>query len=413
MRHLNQILIVTLKDLKIFAADRGALFFFLVFPFLFVVFFNFMNFGSQDRRLELHLVTLESEGGLSRQIIEAIETKDTLKLKPGEPKIIWDKDYEEVLKAVEEKKIAGFLVFPEDFTEAIYMGYGAELEVMTDPEAINTRAALTGMAQAISSRVSAQRVAMNATIALLIEKGLNTSGEVDNIGKTVEKMFANQSDTTFQRSYIEFVNEKIGDIKATNPSNWLIPGYLVMFVFFLAALSSETIIRERKNQTLERLLASSVRRETILFGTYTGIVAKGFIQIIIFWLAGIVIFKVGFGSSPAGVIILSLLMVIMSSAFAVMLATLAKTQRSAGSVSVLASLVLAPLGGCWWPLFITPRWLQFMAKITPHAWATTGFNELMLFGAGFSAVVPEMLALVGFSALFGIIALNRFRTSAN
>jgi len=105
-------------------------------------------------------------------------------------------------------------------------------------------------------------------------------------------------------------------------------------------------------------------------------------------------------------------MVIMSAAFAIMLATLVKTQRSAGSIAVLTSLVLAPLGGCWWPLFIMPGWMQSLAKITPHGWATTGFNELMLFGADFGAVVPEMLALVGFTVIFGAIALWRFRTSA-
>jgi len=105
-------------------------------------------------------------------------------------------------------------------------------------------------------------------------------------------------------------------------------------------------------------------------------------------------------------------MVIASAAFAIMLATLVKTQRSAGSIAVLASLVLAPLGGCWWPLFILPQWMQALAKITPHGWATTGFNKLMLFGADFSAVVPEMLALVGFAVLFSIIAVWRFRTSA-
>ena len=105
-------------------------------------------------------------------------------------------------------------------------------------------------------------------------------------------------------------------------------------------------------------------------------------------------------------------MVIMSSAFGIMLATLVKTERSASSIAVLTALVLAPLGGCWWPLFIFPKWMQALAKITPHGWANTGFNKLMLFGADFGAVVPEMLVLLGFAVLFGIIAVWRFRTSA-
>jgi len=105
-------------------------------------------------------------------------------------------------------------------------------------------------------------------------------------------------------------------------------------------------------------------------------------------------------------------MVIMSAAFGIMLATLVKTQRSAGSVAVLASLVLAPLGGCWWSLFILPKWMQALAKITPHGWATTGFNKLMLFSADFGAVVPKMLALIGFAVVFGVIAIWRFRISS-
>jgi ABC-2 type transport system permease protein len=133
---------------------------------------------------------------------------------------------------------------------------------------------------------------------------------------------------------------------------------------------------------------------------------------LIFWVAGILIFKVDLGHSPLAVIILSILMVIMSSAFAVMLATLVKTQRSASSLATVTALILAPLGGCWWPLFILPEWLQTVAKISPHAWANTGFNKLMLFGADFGAVVPEMLALVVFTVIFGAIAIWRFRTSA-
>ncbi|MCJ7604501.1 MAG: ABC transporter permease, partial [Dehalococcoidales bacterium] len=98
--------------------------------------------------------------------------------------------------------------------------------------------------------------------------------------------------------------------------------------------------------------------------------------------------------------------------FAVMLATLAKTRRSAGALANLTALILAPLGGCWWPLFLYPDWLQTIARVTPHAWATTGFNKLMVFGADFGAAVPEMLALLVFTVIFAVIASLRFRTSA-
>ncbi len=94
-----------------------------------------------------------------------------------------------------------------------------------------------------------------------------------------------------------------------------------------------------------------------------------------------------------------------------MLATLVKTERASSALAVLVSLILAPLGGCWWPLFIDPKWMQFLAKFTPHGWACDGFNKLMLFGATAGDVLWNFLVLFGFTAAFIIIAILRFKTS--
>jgi ABC-2 type transport system permease protein len=411
MNNLKHISFIALKDLRLFARDRMALLFFILFPLLFITMFSIMGGDSEDPRLELHMATQEGLGGISHQIIGAMVTEDDSQLKPGEPKVVWERDYDEARRAVEDKRLAGFLAFPADFTEGVLMGYGAQLEVIAHAEAVNDRAALNGLARAIASRVGSQQVAANAAIGVLVEQGLAT-GEIADIGQVIQQLFSGQGVTVAEELFIEFETQKVGEVEAENPSNWALPGYLVMFVFFAAALAAEMIVRERQNHTLERLLASSVRRESIVGGIFAGTAAKGLIQIMLFWTVGILAFNIDLGLSPAAVIILSILVVIMSSAFGIMLATLVKTQRSAGSIAVLAALVLAPLGGCWWPLFILPRWMQALAKITPHGWATTGFNKLMLFGADFGAVVPEMLALVGFAVIFGIIAIWRFRTSA-
>lgn len=414
MRNLGHIWFIAQKDLKLFMTDRLALSFALLFPFLFVVIFNFIlsGVGSEDTRLELYLATQEVDGGISHQIIQQIITKDDSQLQPGDPKIIWERDYHNARRAVEDKELAGFLLFPVDFTEGVLMGYGAQLEVVVDAEAINTRAALNGLARAIASQVGSQQVASNATIGLLVEQGMATPGDMADIGQVIQQLFSGEDSTITEGSFIQFGVEMVGEVEAGNASNFVIPGYLVMFVFFTAALSAEMIVRERQNHTLERLLASSVSKEAILGGLFTGTAIKGLIQLLIFWTVGIFIFKIDLGLSPIAVILISVLMVILSSAFAIMLATMARTQRSAGSIAVLSALVLAPLGGSWWPLFILPKWMQALAKITPHGWANSGFNKLMLFGAEFSDVIPEMLALVGFAVVFGVLAIWQFRTSA-
>jgi ABC-2 type transport system permease protein len=415
MEQLKRTWFIAVKDLKLFAADRWALFFFLIFPFFFATMFYFVmqGVGGNDERLELHLATRETQG-MSRQIIEAMVTKDGAPLKPGQPKIIWDQDYEKARRAVEDKKLAGILVFPADFTQGVSLGYGASLEIVVDAENPGVRAALNGLAQGIAAQAGAQQILSRATLGLLMEHDV-ASGNTANIARVVQQALPTVSiqPPAADHSLITFDIQKIGEVEAGNPSNYVIPGYLVMFVFFGAALGAGAIVRERQNQTLERLLASSVRREAILGGIFSGTAFKGIIQIVLFWVVGILAFKMDMGASPGSVILLSVLMVLTSAAFSIMLATMVETQRAAIAIGVLTSLILAPLGGCWWPLFITPKWMRFFAQLTPHGWATLGFNKLMVFGAGFNAVLPNMLALVGFAFLFGIIAVWRFRTSAS
>jgi len=400
---LRLVWFIALKDLKLFTRDRMALFFFVLFPFMFIVLFNFLmsGVGAEDDRLVFHLVTLEeeAEGALSYQIIAAIETPDESSLQPGEPLFVREDDYDELRRQVENKELGGFLAFPEDFTESVLMGGGAEIEVVADPEAVNMRTALYGVARGISSWIGAEYVVRGTIIELAGEQAQAILESLPGQVITGEVL-------------IEYTSEKVGEVEAEQPSNYVIPGYLVMFVFFAAALSAEAIVRERQNHTLERMLASSVRRSTIIGGIFTGTAAKGLVQIIIFWTFGILVFNIDLGIAPAAVIILSFLMVIVSAAFGVMLATLVKTDRGAGSLATLSALIMAPLGGCWWPLFITPQWMQFLAKATPHGWANNGFNKLMLFGADFADVAPEMLALVIFTVIFGSIAIWRFRAAA-
>jgi ABC-2 type transport system permease protein len=414
MKYLKQMWFIALKDLKIFVMDRASLFFSIVFPFLFIILFNSLmgGVGSQDNRLELHMATQEVEGGLSQQIIGAMVTENESLLKPGDPIIIWDKDYTADRQAVLDGKLQGFLYFPADFTQALMNGSAAKLEIFADAGATNTRAALEGLAGAITSQINTNIAIINATAALLAESGAPPA-EIQAAVQKIQGEIFTGSAAGAATPYLTFKTEQVGNVEAQNPANWVIPGYLVMFVFMAAATSAPDIVKERKNNTLERLLSTSVKRESILGGIFTGIAAKGLVQIVIFWVFGILVFHVDMGLSPLAVVILSILMVIMSSAFAVMLATLAGSIRSASSLAVITSLLLAPLGGCWWPSFLYPEWLQNISKITPHAWATTGFNKLMVFGASFGDVLPSMVALLVFAVIFGGMAIWRFRTSAN
>ncbi len=413
MKQLKYVWYLAVKDLKLFASDPLALFFAIAFPFMFVIMFNFLmkGVGSQDPRLVLDIVTRE-QAGMSQQIISSMVTEDPATLKPGQPQIVWLKDYAQANQDVADKKLGGFIAFPESFTEAVSMGYGCKLEVVYNPSNTVQAAALKSLAQSIAVSVGAQHVVSESVLGLLLEQDLQSPGSAGDLSQAIRGVVAGPP-AQQQPPLITFDVQKLGDVKAVNPSNFVIPGYLVMFVFMTASFAAQQIVRERQNRTLERLMATSATRAAVLGGVFTGTTAKGLVQLVIFWGMGIFVFKMDLGVAPGAVFLLSLLVVFMATAFGVMLATLVKTEKSANSIGVLASLILAPLGGCWWPLFVTPHWMQFLAKFTPHGWATDGFNKLLVFGGNFSSVTPDLLMLVVFGLLFGVIAIARFRTEGD
>ncbi|HTY82368.1 MAG TPA: ABC transporter permease, partial [Dehalococcoidales bacterium] len=307
MKQLQQAWLIAMKDLKIFMSDRGATFFFIIFPIMFIVLFNFImkGVGGNDQRLTLHMVTQEPESGISSQIIGSMVTANASALKPGDPQIIRDKDYNADLQAVKDKKLSGFVAFPADFTQTLMAGGATGLQVVADESDVNTRAALNGLADSIASQIATDIISIRASVQLLIQSGAISSTDNASINSAIQGMIGKEfaGGSAGGQSGIAFKTQSVGPVIAENPSNWVIPGYLTMFVFFAAAIMAESIVRERKNHTLERLLASSIKRETILGGIFTGAVVRGLVQIIIFWLLGILVFKVDLGFAPGAVML--------------------------------------------------------------------------------------------------------------
>ena len=396
MTFVRQSLLLAGKDTRIFFKDRFAVVFAFAFPLLFTLGFTLALGGilSDDESLEITLVTQEEgQGSLSRQIIDGLAA--------GEPFTVNELDYDAARRDVETGALSGFIAFSTGFTDSLMGGDGtAVLEVVTNPDDPEGAAALEAVANTIARQVS------NAQLAVLSVTLLPPEADPVTVMQRLPD-FADPASTQL----VSFTDEQVGERERPNASNFTLSGYLTMFIFFAAAMSAEAIARERKNQTLERLLTNGVLRESIIFGKFLMGAYRGVMQVVVLWGVGIVAFGIDLGSSPLAVILVSLAIVFTSSAFGVMLAALVRTAEGASSAGVLASLVLAPLGGSWWPLFITPDWMQALGKLTPHGWANTAFNNLMLFDAGFGDVVMNLVAVAAFGVAFLIVAFTRFRLS--
>jgi ABC-2 type transport system permease protein len=90
-------------------------------------------------------------------------------------------------------------------------------------------------------------------------------------------------------------------------------------------------------------------------------------------------------------------------------AALGETVEATRGYSVMATLVLVMLGGAWVPTFVFPKWLQRLTIVVPTRWAMDGLDGMTWRGLGFSAAVLPIAILLGFTLLFGAVAVMRFR----
>ena len=228
---------IAFNNLRLFL-DRLAVGMFILFPFLFIVMFNILlaDTGQGDNRITLYLTTQET-AGISLNLIESMETRDESTLAPGQPVIVWIKDYNQARKNVEQGKIGGFLSFPANFTQNVMGGRPTNLEIVARAESTGTQAALNGIAEEIGSSISAGAVEIKAVSDLLSRSGSSLREIRDAVASIIER----HSSPSSHQSLISYEVTNVGEVRPVMSSSFVVPGYLVMFVFFLAAVSSVDI----------------------------------------------------------------------------------------------------------------------------------------------------------------------------
>ena len=82
------------------------------------------------------------------------------------------------------------------------------------------------------------------------------------------------------------------------------------------------------------------------------------------------------------------------------LGTFVKTEAQAGGLSMMLGMVMALLGGCWYPIELFPPFVQTAAKVLPTTWAMQGMLDIVLRGEGLIGVLLEAAVLLGFAATF-------------
>ncbi len=188
------------------------------------------------------------------------------------------------------------------------------------------------------------------------------------------------------------------DVEADNleldATTFFSAGMAVFFLFFTVQFGVSSLLEERMNGTLPRLLGAPIARWSIIGGKAVTSFVLGLTSMVVLAVGTTFMIGAEWGN-PIGVLILMISGVLSALGIMALVAIVAKTPEQAANYQAIVAVALGMLGGTFFPLSQGPRILAFFSKLTPHAWFLEGLGDLSA-GQGLSVVVAPALAMTAF-----------------
>ena len=376
---LRQALFLARKDVRFFLRQRETLLWTFVMPVLFFYFIGTITggFRGRDTALDpLALVAPADAGFLADQLVRRLEQQAYAVVRPGPG---------EDLASYPRR-----LELPPGFTAAVQAGTRSTVTLVLRNAGIRQ--------QYDQVRVGRALYTVLADWAVGRERGLPAGPElfaaVDALPRSVRLEVASAGERV----------EPPGGFEQT------IPGTTVMFTLTVLLTSgSVLLVVERREGLLRRLAAAPMRRETIVFGKWLGRMALAVLQLAFALIAGTLLFKMDWGPHWPTVLLVLVVYAGLNASLGLLLGSLARSEGQAVAIGVLAGNVLAALGGCWWPIEVTPRAMQRLALLLPTGWTMNAMHRLISFGRGPASVTPHLLVTAFAALVAGWAAARAFR----
>ena len=324
-------------------------------------------------------------------------------------------DRETALAEVEQGEAAAALLIPTDFSAVLLDGQSIGLDFHANADTAFQAQIVEQAVLAATAQLSGSLSAAELSVRIADRMGLFTSDSAESSPATyfddafavAEARWAAGAPVIVELKKVTRLRTE--EVTIPDGVGQTSPGMTVMFALFLATAAGVTLILEREQGTLRRLIVMPMHKATILIGKLLGIYIAVIIQMAILILAGAFLFGVSWGQSPAALVLMVLSFALTSASLGMLLAAVARTYAQADALRIILVMSLASLGGAWWSIEIVPEWMQVLGHALPTAWAMDGFHDIITRGLGVEAVLPEVGVLLGFAALFLVIGVWRFR----
>ena len=190
----------------------------------------------------------------------------------------------------------------------------------------------------------------------------------------------------------------------------IVPGLLgVILTMTLVMITSMAMTREAETGTLENLLAMPVKPVEVMIGKIIPYVVIGIVQTVVILLAAHYVFSVPFVGNMMSLIIVVVIFILTNLTLGFTFSTVARTQMQAMQLTFFFFLPSILLSGFMFPFRGMPIWAQTIGEILPLTHFLRIIRGIMLKGSGIFQYPQDVMALLAFTFVVGIIAVKRYR----
>lgn len=359
--------------------DRTNLFFVFLLPLIIIIALG-AAFG--DVGISRLGVVRADAGALGDELVAILEAGDI------EVDVRERDSLEQLEQGVEDGLLEFGLLIPPGYDEALRAGEPVELTVVSKPES-----AFAALGQSIETAVAEQSARVGAaTIAadfaeVDFEAALETATTVQGTleGITVEETTLGEA--TFP---------SIG-----NPFALGAQSQTVLFMFLTSMTAATQLVLTRQLGVSRRMLASPTPVRSILLGELGGRFAVAMMQGLFIVIASSLLFGVSWGDL-AGAAAVIIAFALVGTGAAMLVGVFARNPDQAGSIGVVAGMILGALGGAMVPGELFQEPISTISQFTPHYWAIDAFRELVFFDAGVADIATQLAVL----ALFALVLVG-------
>ena len=411
---------LTWKDLRLQVRDRRSLAVLLILPLIFISIIGMSTgkmAGWRASNQEIQVAWVDRDGGeLAQRLRKKLNEK-------GDVRIEVYADTESAKRDVSSSKMTMSLTIGPEFQKRVdelelrdffarKQGQGRLAKGIESLDiAVDTKPAWSWVAKLVTNNLSA--LTMDEVFPIVAARNDLGRTLIDNMAAADDPGIATSATRTESTASVLQTTVSDGRPYRSTIYDRLVPGFTVMFTFFLVNVMARSFIAERDIGTLRRLRIAPLSPSGLLIGKTLPYLVISLLQSTTLFIFGRLLFDMTWGQQPWLMVPLVVCTSIAATSLGLLIAASVRTDAQVSSYANLIVISLAGVSGCFMPREWMPDVMKELSVVTPHAWSLIGYMELLLNPQPEVAViVKSCLMLLGFSAVFFVVGYRRFRSMA-